>query len=70
MHVKIKLVSTVMTDILPFIRISRTDGDIASGMENECVMNLYDNKLDGMKFWITYGHNGQTMLLYYNYLDG
>ena len=54
MHVKIKLVSTVMTDILPFIRISRTDGDIASGMENECVMNLYDNKLDGMTFWITY----------------
>jgi hypothetical protein len=67
MHVKIKLISTVMA--CPFISISRTGGDIASGMDNECVMNLYDNELDGMKFWITYGHNGQIMLLYNSYLD-
>ena len=46
------------------------DGDIASGMDNECVMNIYDNELDGMKFWITYEHNGQLMLLYNSCLDG
>jgi hypothetical protein len=38
-------------------------------MDNECVMNLYDNELDGMKFWITYGYNGQIMLLYNSCLD-
>jgi hypothetical protein len=32
-------------------------------------MNLYDNELDGMKFWITYGYNGQIMLLYNSCLD-
>jgi hypothetical protein len=44
MHVKIKLISTVMTVTLPFISISRTDGDIGSCMDNECVMNLYDHE--------------------------
>ena len=46
------------------------DGDIASGMDNECVMNIYDNKLDGMKFWITYEHNSHIMLQYNSSLDG
>jgi hypothetical protein len=46
------------------------NGDIASGMDNKCVMNIYDNELDGMKFWITYEHNGQLMLLHNSCLDG
>jgi hypothetical protein len=54
MHVKIKLISSHDSHIAPIWSISRTDGDIASGMDNECVMNLYDNELDGMKFWITW----------------
>jgi hypothetical protein len=45
------------------------EADIASGMDNECVMNLYDNELDGMTFWITYGHNGLIKLLYNSCLD-
>jgi hypothetical protein len=46
MHVKIKLISTVMTVILPLYKYFSDDGDIASGMDNECVMNLYDNEMD------------------------
>ena len=70
MHVKIKLISTVMTVTLPLYKYFSDDGDIGSCMDNECVMNLYDHELDGMKFWITYEHNGQIMLLYNSCLDG
>jgi hypothetical protein len=43
-----------MTVTLPLYKYLLDDGDITSGMDNECVMNLYDNELDGMKFWIIY----------------
>ena len=47
MPVKIKLISIVMTVTLLLYTYFSDGGDIASGMDNECVINLYDNELDG-----------------------